>query len=138
MWKPWTILCLSLLGLGLAALPARAVETRIQSFSLACDGHTKTFAYNATGFAASVSRLMQGADVALSETRGGINFLRFQMGAGATRVLLELGHNQVSARAQMTGFMQVTTSAAGTVPFRVIGSCNGGGAIQGFATVFFF
>jgi hypothetical protein len=86
----------------------------------------------------SVNRFIQGGSLAVSQPRDGIKSLRLQAAGDPNKTVLVLGFNEVSGRADLTGFMQVMTNASGSVPIQVIGACTGGGQLQGLATVNFF
>jgi hypothetical protein len=123
--------------LALAAMPTQALESRLQSFGLQCDGSNHTVPFNATGLGASVNRFIVGAEVALARPQGGIKSLRLQVG-NSNRTLLVMGFNEVSSRVVFTNFMAVPTTAAGIITFHPIGACNGGGSLQGLVNIWFF
>jgi hypothetical protein len=139
MWNRLSaILCASILCSGLASAPAQAAETRIDAFNLLCDGSVKNIFFNATGFAASANRFIQGGALTVFQPRGGINTLRMQVAGNPKKTVLIMGFHQTSVRADLTGFIPVTTSASGVVPMQLIGSCTGPGTAQGHAIVYFF
>ena len=131
-------LCMSAFCAGLSVLPAQASETRSDNFSVVCDGTTRNVVFNATGLGTSVNRFIQGGSVVVSDPRGGLKFLRFQVAGDATKTILGMGFQEVSARTDLTGFIKVATDASGVVPFQLTAACTGGGALKGTATVQFF
>ena len=140
MWNrpSTTILCASALWLGLAGLPAQAAETRVKDFTLTCDSTIRNIVFTVTGFAASVTRLVQGAAVAVYRPQGGLKFLRLEAAGDPTKTFLVMGLNEVSARVDLTGFIPVSTTASGNVAVQIIAACTGGGTLQGTAVIYFF
>lgn len=139
MFKHHLLLCASAFCLTLATPPAQAAETRIHAFNLLCDGTTRNVVYNVTGLGTSVNRFIQGASFAVSDPRGGVKFLRLQRAGDPTKMVIDMGSGQTGARVDMTGsLIQMTTDASGAVPMNIIGACEGGGILRGFATIVFF
>jgi len=139
MFRRQLMVLFAALIFGTAAQPAGAAEARISSFSLLCDGTTRNFVFNATQLGNSVSRFVQGSSIQIVSPRGGLNSLRFQLAGEPKKTFLVLGFNETSARAEYTGSLfQVATNSSGNVAFQLIGACKGGGALSGYATLFFF
>ena len=63
-----SLLCLSALGFGAVVLPANASETRVEDFSLQCDGTERTVVFTATGLGTAASRFIQGAEVSVTDS----------------------------------------------------------------------
>src|SRR5215831_13599440 len=129
--------------LGFTAISANASETRVANFVLACDGSNKTFHFNATNLGTAASRFIQGAEISLFDTSGTLQYLILRAAPSGsqpddTRQLLTLGNRSTHESNQFTGFLQVTTSASGTVALTVDGVCTAPGQIQGLVTVWFF
>jgi hypothetical protein len=133
------VACAALLGSTLGATVGQGAETRVQAFTLLCDGTARTTSFNLTGLGASVNRFIQASSFAVTEPRGGIKLLRLVAQGDATKVVLELGAGQTGKHADVrnNSFIQTSTNASGQVPMQVIGICVGGGSMQAFATVWF-
>jgi hypothetical protein len=134
-------MCLSLLALGFTVSPATAAESRIQEFSLGCDGTERTIIFTATGLGNSVTRLVQGAEVSLTgvKSAGRLQRLRIQVAGTPTKTFLTLGSGEVSARNQFTGFFQVTTDATGNAVFEIIAACKSSKKpLEGIVVLSFF
>jgi hypothetical protein len=150
MWRhrPWTVLASSLVCCGLAVTSVNASESRNTNFLFACDGQNKTVTFTASNLGNNVTRFIQGAEISLFENRSAITngvellalqYILLRAQGDPTKQLLTLGSREPGARNQFTGFIQVTTSATGTVNFTIDGACNGGfGQIQGNLTIWFF
>jgi hypothetical protein len=150
MWRhrPWTVLASSLVCCGLAVTSVNASESRNTNFLFACDGQNKTVTFTASNLGNNVTRFIQGAEISLFENRSAITngvellalqYILLRAQGDPTKQLLTLGSREPGARNQFTGFIQVTTSATGTVNFTIDGACNDGfGQIQGNLTIWFF
>jgi hypothetical protein len=133
-----TVLGVSAFCFGLAATAANASESRNTNFLFTCDGTNKTINFT-SGLGNNVTRLIQGAEISLFENRGGLQYVILRAGSDPNKQLLTLGGVDNSRSNQFTGFLQVLTSATGTVTFSIDGACNGGfGQVQGNVTVWFF
>jgi hypothetical protein len=134
-----TALWLSAFCCGLAASSANASESRNTNFLFACDGTNKTLTFTFGALGNSVTRFIQGSEISLFENRGGLQYVLLRAQSDPNKQLLTLGGRDNSRSDQYQGFIQVTTSATGTVIFTIDGACNGGtGQIQGNVTVWFF
>ena len=131
------VLSATVLWLFAAVLPAQAVETRVNSFSMTCDGTNKTVSFLATNLGASVNRFVVAASIAISAPRGGLSHLRLQVAGDPKKTLLLMGFNQVSASTNSIGAYLTPTNASGNVSFQLAGACRGGGALQGFTNILF-
>jgi hypothetical protein len=140
MWNHLrTVLCCSTLCFGLAATSAHASESRVSNFLFPCTGGNQAVTYTVSGLGNSVTRLIQGAEISLFENNGGLQYIVFGAQGDPNKVLLTLSFKDNHASNQFTGFLQVTTSATGTVQMTINGASNPGfGQIQGTAIVFFF
>jgi len=149
MWsRLGTFLASSALSIGVAVTSVNASESRNTNFLFTCDGQNKTITFTASNLGNNANRFIQGAEISLFENQervvGNINLLALQYillraQGDPNKQLLTLGSRDPSARNQFTGFIQVTTSATGTVNFTIDGACNGGfGQVQGNVTVWFF
>lgn len=134
--RTWTLLCLSALGLGFAALPANASESRVQNFSIQCDGTQRTVVFTATGLGTSVTRFIQGTEVSVSDFS--LQNLQVQVAGNPNKTLLTMGAGDVSARNQFTGFFQVVTDASGNVAFEVTAACKSKTTLNGIVVISFF
>jgi len=134
-----TLLGMSALCLGFAVGSAQAAESRTSNFSFSCDGTNKHVVFTTTGgLGNSVTRLIQGAAVALFQNSGGLQYI-LMTANDANKTLLNMGIGANNASNQFTGFLPVTTSATGTVDITIDGACNpGAGIVQGNAIVWFF
>jgi hypothetical protein len=138
MWNRLsTLLCVSALCLGLFAIPTRAAETRLWTINVVCDGTTKFLGYSAGGFGANVTRNIHGGAVAVFRPRDGIKFLRLQVKDDPKKIVLVMGFNEVSARADLTDPIPVTTSANGGITMQIVAACNGGSFLQAHFVVYF-
>ena len=97
------------------------------------------FGFTTTGgLGNNVTRLIQGAAVALFQNSGGLQYI-LMTANDANKTLLNMGLGANNASNQFTGFLQVQTSATGTVDITIDGACNpGAGIVQGNAIVWFF
>jgi hypothetical protein len=121
-----------------AAASAQAAESRLNGFTLPCNGSQQTVAFTAGGLGNSATRLISGAQVAISQPQDGIRSLRLQVADDPNNTLLLMGNGEISGRNNLAAFLQTTTSATGTVSFQIIASCIGGGPLRGLASVYFF
>ena len=142
MWNRLGIaLCASALCVGLAVMPARALETRVVFFGMSCDSTFRTVSFLVGGLGADINRFIQGAELAVhSLPKGGsINSLRLQAMGDPKKTLLVMGSNETRARADYTSSLAlVRTNTSGEVAFLAIGSCKGGGTLRAFANIGFF
>ena len=139
MWNRLrSVLCWSALFLGFALTSANAAESRLFSFSFACDGQFKLVTLNATGMGGGASRFVQGAEIVLFDNPDSLSFLVLETLTDATKTLLSLGKGDRRAANQFTASIFQAPNNAGTIPFTLAGTCTGGGVIQGLATIYFF
>lgn len=136
MWN--RLMLLLALAVPLAAIPAHASETRVNIFTIACDGTNKHVDFIASGLNASVTRFIQGVEVTVIDTRGGLLYVVVRALGDEKKQLITTGPGSTSARAEFTGFFQVTTDASGNVPFTIDAACTPGGSLQGVVTIGFF
>lgn len=132
------VLALSALGVALAAMPAGASESRVGFFAIACDGTNKYTQFNASGLGAKVNRFIQGSEVTVIDTRGALLRVVVTTQADETKQLITMGPRSTTARADLQGFIQVTTNSLGQVPIAIEASCSPGGPLQAIVTVYFF
>src|SRR5689334_23041804 len=95
-------LCRSIFALAVATalgtFSASAAESRINPFNMLCDGTVKTTVYVVSGLNASVTRLIQGGSIAISDPRGGLKFLRFQVAGHTDKTINVMGKDEISNR----------------------------------------
>jgi hypothetical protein len=139
MWhRLSTMLCVSGFWLGLAVMPAQGSESRIHPFSITCNGTPERVDFYATDLGVSITRHIQGGAVDVFQPRGGLKFLRLEVAhRRRDKTVLVMGFNQVSARANLRGFIPVKTNASGDLMMQIIAACSGSGALQGHAIVYF-
>jgi hypothetical protein len=135
-----SILVLAAVALAIFAIPAQASETRVQDFSLVCDGTVRTIVFDATNLGAATTRFIQGASVAVQGNT--LTFLRVRVAGDATKTLINMGAGEASSHENYTGFFS-TPNNAGTITFEITASCAGGSnkgpsVLNGFAVIQFF
>lgn len=139
MWtRLVTVLAFSALGPALAVMPADASETRVSVFVIACDGTNKHVDFIASGLGASANRFIQGAEVTMIDTRGGLLYAVVRAQGDEKLQMITTGPGSPSARAEFTGFFRVTADASGNVPFTIDAACTPGGPLPGVVTIGFF
>jgi hypothetical protein len=122
------------------AVPAQASETRVQDFSLVCDGTERTIVFDATNLGTAATRFIQGASVAVQGNS--LIFLRVRVAGDANKTLINMGAGEASSHENYTGFFS-TPNNAGTITFEINASCQGGGnktpsVLNGTAVIQFF
>jgi hypothetical protein len=133
------ILALSILGVAVAFMPAHASESRVVFVTIACDGTNKHIDFNASNLGVSVARFIQGGDVTVVGTPGALLYLVVRTLGDEKKQVLTLGAGATHKRADLEGFVQVTTNASGQIPMTVDAACSpGAGALQALITVYFF
>ena len=138
---PRRFICMLVACSAAGAFSACASESRIKSFSMLCDGTNKTVVYAVTPpplTGMNTKNFIQTGSVVITEPRGGLKFLRFQVAGHSEFTVNVLGKGEISNRGDFTGFLGVTPSPSGNISMQVTGACIGGGMLQGFATVWFF
>jgi hypothetical protein len=139
MWnRLQTVLCCSALCFGFAATSAHAAESRVANFLFPCTGANQAVTFNVSGLGSSVNRFIQGAEIALFENNGGLQYVVFSAQGDPNKVLLAMSakDNRASNQYNFSTFV-VQTSPIGTVQMNINGACNTGfGQVQGTAIVF--
>jgi hypothetical protein len=139
MWnRIATLICLSVLTLGLGTKSAQASETRVQDVSFVCDGTQRTVVITATGLGPATSRFIQGYQIALSDTS--LQFLRMQLAGEPNKTFAVMGTGETSARQDYTGFFSVALDSSGNVAFEVTATCKSKGTstLTGTVVIEFF
>ena len=133
-----SVLCWSALFLGFALTSANAAESRLFSFSFACDGQFRLVTLNAGGLGVATTRFLQGAEIAIFDNPDSLSFIVLEALTDPNKTLLSLSKGERRASKDFEGFFQASTNAAGIIPFTLAGTCTGGGVIQGLANIGFF
>ena len=128
----------SALWFALALAPANASESRVSSFTFACNGSSQVVNFNATALGNSVTRFVQGAEITLFQNPRGPGYVAMFINGDPNRVLLTMPLSDNLASNQFEGFFQYLTSPTGNIMIELQGFCTGGGTLQGLATVWFF
>ena len=135
-----SILVLTAVALTVFAVPAQASETRVQDFSLVCDGTLRTIVFDATNLGTATTRFIQGASVAVQGNT--LTFLKVRVAGDDTKTLINMGAGEASSHENYTGFYS-TPNNAGTITFEINASCQGGSnkspsTLNGTAVIQFF
>ena len=135
---PW-VLAAAVLGLGLAALPAQAVESRVGVFAVACDGASRHVEFNASKVLAGPTQFVQGVEVSVIDPRRGLLEVVVRLQDDETRELVRVGSGSTRERVDfISSLVPVTQNSLGQVPISIDASCTPGAPIQGIVTVYFF
>src|SRR5262249_40502675 len=110
---------------------------RITTFAFFCNGLPQVVTFNASSLGTSASRFIQGAEISLFQNPGGLQYIVLNALSDPAKTLLTLSLSDNHASNQFTGFIQAPLSA-GIMPFSLVGSCTGGGQVQGLVTIWFF
>ena len=151
MWNQLkTLMTISALCLGSAALPANASENRSTDFAIPCDNQTHTVFFTVTGLGTASTRFIQGAEISVLNPSG-LTFLTLGVTGTQALDLITLGAGNSHQSRDFTGFYSVPISN-GTLQFQITGACNpksgdgpksgdspkSGSEIHGIAVIGFF
>jgi len=136
-----TLVCLSVVVLGIGAQSAQASETRVQDVSFVCDGTQRTVVITATNLATTsttTTRFIQGYSIAFSDTT--LQFLRMQLAGEPNDTFAVMGSGETSARQDYTGFYSVKLDSSGNIAFEVTATCKSKSAstLTGTVVIQFF
>ena len=134
-----TMLGISALCLGFAALPANAFENRAAGFSIPCDFQPHTVFLVGTGLGTASTRFIQGAEIAVTSNAGALQFLTMSVpNTNAGNLIVLAAGNNHQAR-DYTGFYSVPNNG-GTITVNITGTCNAGSGptVDGIAVINFF
>jgi len=140
MWNSLrSLLCGSMLCCALGATSADAATGRTQFFTFACNGQQQAITFAVGQLGNNTNRFIQGAEITLSDTQPGLQFVLLQAGGGSNSTLVSIGRleTHVSRDYNFSTF-PVTTDNVGNVLMTLTGQCQGSGAISGFVTIIFF
>ena len=135
----WSLVCGSLLCVGLLVTPSTASESRLTSFAFPCDGQPKIVTFTTSGLGTASTRFIQGAEISLFQaTPGSLQYIILTALQDANRTLATMSLNDTRVSRDFTGFYSTPTDGSGNILFAIRGSCIGGGQIQGLVTIDFF
>jgi hypothetical protein len=126
--------CLAAFCLGLGAVPAHAISnTWSKNFVLNCDGGNHKITWAAPTGQPSTYFNVTGAAVSLNDR----TLVSLQLKpVGNPIIILTVGAGESTAHFSFTDFEQLASDPSGNVSFDIVGSCGGGGKLNGTAVVY--
>ncbi len=92
----------------------------------------------ASGLGANTNRFIQGAELTVIDTRGALLYTVVRAQGDQTKQIITIGPGSTRARADYTGFIQVTTNALGEIPIGIDAACFPGNPLPALVTIYFF
>jgi len=86
---------------------------------------------------AASSRFVQSAEIAIFDNPAAVNFIILEGLTDSAKTLMVLGKGETRGFRDFTGFYSIP-NFGGTINFTLVGTCSGGGILQGFVNVAFF